>query len=58
MDELGPVFEVNPDDLQPVPNGTERLVQGSGRHMLTLLDARVLWQATSDRGLPEPTATA
>lgn len=58
VDELGPVFEVHPDDLQTVPNGTERLVQGSGRHMLTLLDARVLWQATSDRALPEPTATA
>ena len=58
VDELGPVFEVNPDDLQTVPNGTERLVQGSGRHMLTLLDARVLWQATSDRGLPASAAAA
>ena len=52
VDELGPVFDVAPDALQPVPGSTERLVQGRGRHMLTLIDARVLWQATSDKPLP------
>lgn len=49
VDALGPVFEATADQLQPSPGPGERLVQGQGRHMLTLLDARVLWAATSDR---------
>lgn len=49
VDALGPVFDAGADQLQPSPGPGEQLVQGQGRHMLTLLDARVLWGATSDR---------
>ncbi|MEF7613731.1 chemotaxis protein CheW [Aquincola sp. MAHUQ-54] len=45
---LGPVFEVPADAVQALPGGPERLVRGTGLQMLTLLDARLLWQATSN----------
>lgn len=51
---LGPVFEVPSHAVQALPGGDERLVRGHGQQMLTLLDARQLWQATSS----EPAAIA